>query len=225
MDSVAIRSDIELGGTDQKFNLLVGREIQREYGQEPQVILTMPILEGTDGVEKMSKSLDNYIAFNDTAEDIYGKVLSIPDALIIPYFRLATYTADDRLQEIEKELKSPDTNPRNLKRELARTVVAEFYNTEAATAAEEHFDRIHIEKGVPDEIPEKIIPVDMEYLLLDIIAEEGMVSSKGEGRRLMQQGGISIDGEKVSNPMTQIPKDGECVIKVGKRKFLKITRE
>ncbi len=225
MDSVAIRSDVELGGTDQKFNLLVGREIQREYGQTPQVILTMPILEGTDGVEKMSKSLDNYIAFNDTPEDMYGKVLSIPDSLILPYFRLATYTPDARLAEIEAALKNSEVNPRNLKRELARTVVAEFYSQEAAAGAEEHFDRIHIQKGIPDEIPEKHIPSGADALLLDIIAAEGMVASKGEGRRLIQQGGITLDSEKITDPMMPLPASGEFVIKVGKRRFLKVVRD
>jgi tyrosyl-tRNA synthetase len=224
MDSVAIRSDIELGGTDQKFNLLVGRDIQREYGQAPQVILTMPILEGTDGVEKMSKSLDNYIAFNDTPEDMYGKVLSIPDSLIVPYFRLASSLAEDVVNDIEAQLKAESSNPRDVKRQLARTIVSEFYAQDAGQAAEEHFDRIHIQKGVPDDIPVKELATGEEALLLDLLAQEKLVASKGEGRRLIQQGAVSIDGEKVADALMKLPESGELVIKVGKRRFIKVIR-
>ncbi|MDT8325535.1 MAG: tyrosine--tRNA ligase, partial [Bacteroidota bacterium] len=152
-DSVAIASDVELGGTDQKFNLLVGREIQREHGQEPQVILTMPLLEGTDGVEKMSKSLNNYVAFNDTPEDMYGKTLSISDPQILPWYRLLTDVADARITEIDAAMQRGE-NPRDFKRELARTIVAMFYDAAAAERAEEHFDRVIKNKMAPEEIDE-----------------------------------------------------------------------
>ncbi len=224
MDSVAIASDVELGGTDQKFNLLVGREIQREYGVEPQCILTMPLLEGTDGVEKMSKSYGNYVAFNDPPEDMYGKVLSIPDTLILPYFTLATATPTERLKAVREELASENGNPRNLKRELARSVVAEFHSPEAALAAEEHFDRVFIRKEAPEDIPTISIPLSESRLLLDVLVEQGLVASKGEGTRLMQQGGISINGEKVDDRNALLPSLDECTIKVGKRRFLKVVR-
>ncbi|MAT38300.1 MAG: tyrosine--tRNA ligase [Ectothiorhodospiraceae bacterium] len=223
-DSVAIESDIELGGTDQKFNLLVGREIQREYGQEPQVILTMPLLEGTDGVEKMSKSLDNYIAFNDTPEDMYGKVLSIPDTMIVPYFRLATDTPADRIAEIAAILEHGSENPRNLKRELARTVVGEYYDSERAAGAEAHFDNVHIKKGVPDDIPEVRVPMSEETTVLDVIADAKLVQSKGEGRRLIGQSAVSIDEVKIDDPLLPLPNNEELVIKVGKRRFLRVIR-
>lgn len=223
MDSVAIHSDIELGGTDQKFNLLVGRDIQREYGQKPQVILTMPLLEGTDGVEKMSKSLDNYVAFNDTPEDMYGKTLSIPDSMILPWFRLATVAANEQIEEIDASLQRGD-NPRDHKRELARTIVAAFYSEEIAQQAEEHFDRVIKNKMAPEEIEIFAVARDNDKLLIDVIFEAGLVQSKGEGRRLMQQSAVSIDDEKITDPSALVPDGDECIVKVGKRRFVKIVR-
>ncbi|MBR9976746.1 MAG: tyrosine--tRNA ligase [Bacteroidetes bacterium] len=224
MDSVAIRSDVELGGTDQKFNLLVGREIQREYGQDPQVILTMPLLEGTDGVEKMSKSLDNYVAFNDTPEDMYGKTLSIPDTLILPWFRLVTEVPPTRLLEIEAALARGD-NPRDAKRELARCIVEEFYSEDEASMAEEHFDRVIKNKMAPEDVAVFALPRDSDMLLLDVLCEAGLVKSKGEGRRLMQQSAVSIGETRITDPLTPIPADAECIVKVGKRRFIKIVRD
>ena len=154
MDSVAIKSDVELGGTDQKFNLLVGRDIQREYGMEPQCILTMPLIAGTDGVEKMSKSYDNYIGISESPKEIYGKTLSIPDNLIYTYFELATSISSEELSEIKKQLDNTNVNPRDIKRKLARTLVSTYYNESEAKFAEEEFDKIFIKKEVPDEIPE-----------------------------------------------------------------------
>ena len=223
MDSVAITSDIELGGTDQKFNLLVGREIQREYGQVPQVILTMPLLEGTDGVEKMSKSLDNYIAFNDTPENMYGKTLSIPDHLILPYFRLVTDVPEDRVATIEAGMAGGD-NPRDFKRELARTVVTAYYDAEAASQAEAHFDRVIKNKLAPEDIDEFLLPPGSDKNLLDVIFEAGLVKSKGEGRRLMQQSAVSVNDERVTDPTAAVPDGEEIVVKVGKRRFVKIIR-
>lgn len=222
MDSVAIRSDVELGGTDQKFNLLVGREIQREYGQTPQVILTMPLLEGTDGVEKMSKSLDNYVAFNDTAEDMYGKTLSIPDPLILPWFRLVTDTPATRIAEIADAMQRGE-NPRDFKRELARTIVAAYYDADHARQAEEHFDRVIKNKMAPKDIEVFELPADSDTLLLDVLLDAGLVQSKGEGRRLMQQSAVSIGEDRITDPLFPVPA-GECIVKVGKRRFVRIVR-
>lgn len=222
MDSVAIRSDVELGGTDQKFNLLVGRDIQREYGQVPQVILTMPLLEGTDGVEKMSKSLDNYIAFNDTPEDMYGKTLSIPDGLILPWFRLVTDTPAGRIEEIAVGLQGGE-NPRDFKRELARTIVAQYFSEDHARGAEDHFDRVIKNKQAPEDVDVFEVPTDSDTLLIDVLVEAGLVQSKGEARRLMQQSAVSIGDTRITDPTTPVPTD-ECIVKVGKRRFVKIIR-
>jgi tyrosyl-tRNA synthetase len=222
MDSVAIQSDVELGGTDQKFNLLVGRDIQREFGQEPQVTLMMPILIGTDGVEKMSKSLDNYISVNDSPKDIYGKTLSIPDKLIYQYFELATDVSKQELVHIKKSLDDTKTNPRDIKRTLARTLVRIYHSSEAATSAEEEFDRIFIKKSIPDEIEEFTISGAMTITAL--MTEAKLAASKGEARRLIDQGGVSIDGERVSDPNSLLSNNKEFILKIGKRKFLKVKR-
>ncbi len=221
MDSVAIRSDVELGGTDQKFNLLVGRDIQREYGQEPQVIITLPILPGTDGVEKMSKSLRNFIGLTEPASEIYGKVLSIPDELIIPYFNLLTDIPMPEIREMDAAMKRGSLNPRDAKRKLARLLVEMYVSKEAAIAAEQEFDQIHKKKEVPDNIPECTIPASETPLLLDFLVREKMVPSKSEGRRMFQQGGISINGNKVTDSTVPLP-SGTFVVKVGKRKFVRV---
>ena len=222
MDSVAIQADVELGGTDQKFNLLVGRDIQREFGLEPQVALMMPILAGTDGVEKMSKSLDNYIAVNDSARDIYGKTLSIPDSLIYQYFELATDVPKKELEEIKKFLENPKNNPRDIKRKLARSLVQLYYTKEAAHQAEDEFDRIFIEKSIPDNIEEFKCNDSMNILTL--LTESKLVASKGEARRLIEQGGVTIDNERVSDPLSLLPDKIEFIVKIGKRLFLKVIK-
>jgi tyrosyl-tRNA synthetase len=222
MDSVAIHSDVELGGTDQKFNLLVGRDIQREFGQEPQVTLMMPILVGTDGIEKMSKSLDNYIGVNDTPKEIYGKTLSIPDKLIYQYFELATDISKIELTDIKKSLDNPKNNPRDIKRTLARTFVRMYHSQEAATSAEEEFDRIFVEKSIPDTIEEFKMHAPMTITVL--MAEAKLAASKSEARRLVDQGGVSIDNERVTDPNALLPDKSEFILKVGKRKFLKVKR-
>ena len=222
MDSVAIHSDVELGGTDQKFNLLVGRDIQREFGQEPQVTLMMPILAGTDGIEKMSKSLDNYIGVNDTPKDIYGKTLSIPDKLIYQYFELATDVPKKELLEIKKSLDNPKTNPRDIKRTLARTFVQMYHSQEAATGAEEEFNRIFVEKSIPDNIEEFTVSVPMTITAL--MAEAKLAASKSDARRLVDQSGVSIDGERVTDPNLLLPDKNEFILKVGKRRFLKVKK-
>ncbi len=222
MDSVAIESDVELGGTDQKFNLLVGRDIQREYGLEPQIIITMPLLVGIDGVEKMSKSYDNYIGISDEPSQIYGRTLSIPDNLIYQYFELATNVTNDKLKEIKKLLSDGKTNPRDIKRELARTLVTMYHDEEAAINAEKEFDNIFINKGTPDDIEEFKINETKEINILDLIILVNFAPSKGEARRLVTQGGVSIDGEKIIDLQKNISIKKGMILKVGKRKFIKL---
>jgi tyrosyl-tRNA synthetase len=223
MDSVAIKSDVELGGTDQKFNLLVGRDIQREFEIDPQVIITMPLLVGTDGVEKMSKSYNNYIGISESAKDIFGKALSISDDLIYTYFELATDVPNSRLQEIKKTLENPETNPRNIKRELAKALVKMYHDQEAADQAEKEFDRIFIKKEIPDDIPEYSFESgEKEIGIVDLIVQVKFASSKSEARRLVSQGGVSINGDKIDDINKIIALGIEQILKVGKRKFIKI---
>lgn len=225
MDSVAIKSDVELGGTDQKFNLLVGRDIQREFGLEPQIILTMPLIVGTDGVEKMSKSYNNYIGISDTAKDIFGKTLSIPDSLIMNYYELATDISNPELNNIRQQLEDKNVNPRDIKRQLARTLVRMYHNEQAAVEAQEEFDKIFIKKEIPDEIPEFRIDDNISELgILDLIVKTNCAPSKGEARRLVAQGGVSLDGEKIEDIAAVISLNKESILKVGKRKFVKIIK-
>ena len=225
MDSVAIKTDVELGGTDQKFNLLVGRDIQREEGQEPQVILTMPLLVGTDGVEKMSKSYDNYIGISESPKEIYGKTLSIPDSLIYIYFELASDIPSSELKGIKQQLDNPKINPRDIKRKLARTFVRMYHNEEAAKLAEEEFDRIFIKKEVPDEVEEfKIDNNNSELNILDLIMKVNFASSRGEARRLIIQGGVSINSNKITDPNLKMKISDGMILKVGKRKFIKFVK-
>lgn len=225
MDSVAIEADVELGGTDQKFNLLVGRDIQREYNLEPQVIVTTPILPGTDGVEKMSKSLDNYIGINEPPKEIYGKTMRIPDTLIYTYFELTTDVSNQELAEIKQQLESKSVNPRDLKRRLARTLVTMYHGEKAAQKAEEEFDRIFIEKSLPDEVEEyRLRPGNGTQTVIGLMTEAHLAPSKSEARRLVEQGGVSIDGERVTDSNAALPDKNEFILKVGKRKFLKVIR-
>ena len=223
MDSVAIKSDIELGGTDQRFNLLVGRDVQREYGQEPQIILTMPILPGTDGKQKMSKSLDNYIGISETPSQIYGKTLSIPDNVMYDYFELATTVSKQELVEIKATLADPSKNPRDLKRRLAREFVTLYYSADDALKAEQEFDRVFVQKDVPDDLQDFTPDTDAAACwIVKLITESGLAPSNGEARRLIKEGAVSIDGEKVTNPDAEIALDAPKVLKVGKRRFIRI---
>lgn len=223
MDSVAIQSDVELGGTDQKFNLLVGRDIQREFGLEPQVILTMPLLVGTDGVEKMSKSYGNYIGISDSPRDIFGKTLSIADSMIYDYFVLTTLVSNEYLNEIKQKLSDGVTNPRDIKRDLAKRLVALYHSEEAAREAEEEFDRIFIKKEIPDEIPEAVTDLT-ELSAVDLLMKFELAPSRGEARRLIQQGGVSFNSRKIADPAEVVLLEKENILKVGKRKFLKIIK-
>ena len=220
MDSVELKADVELGGTDQKFNLLVGRNLQREYNQIPQVIITMPLLEGTDGRDKMSKSYGNDISFTDSPEDMYGKSMSIPDTFIKKYFALAADANKDTLEKIEKQLDDSNTNPRDVKRALGREIVSLYYDEDTALSAEQHFDRVIVNKSNPDEMEELNLKSDKS--IVDIISSAGLTKSKGEARRMINQGAVRLDGEKVTDINLIIRKDSETVIKVGKRRFIKI---
>ncbi len=220
MDSVELRADIELGGTDQKFNLLVGRDLQRVSGQHPQVIITNPLLEGTDGVEKMSKSYNNHIALNEPPEEMYGKIMSIPDILISKYFQLAADTNRNELEQINADLNNPEINPRDLKRKLARKIIALYLDKDAAIKGENYFDKIFVNKGIPENIPE--ISIKKISYLIDILNEQKIVSSKTEGRRMIRQNAVRINGEICNDIQFQIDSEKEYIIKVGKRRFLKI---
>jgi tyrosyl-tRNA synthetase len=223
MDSVAVHSDVELGGSDQKFNLLVGRDIQREFGQEPQAILTMPLLVGTDGAEKMSKSYDNYIGINDSPKEIYGKTLRIPDSLMYTYYELTTEISNDGLRAIKQQLADGKTNPRDLKRQLARILVGLYHTAELATKAEEEFDRIFVDKTLPDEVEEFRLKSENGGISIStLLVDTKLASSRSDARRLIEQGGVSIDGEKISDFNAPIPSRTEFVLKVGKRRFLKV---
>jgi tyrosyl-tRNA synthetase len=220
-DSVHLKADVELGGTDQKFNLLVGRDLQKESGQVPQVVITTMLLEGTDGVEKMSKSYDNYIGLTDSPSDIYGKTLSIPDVLIAKYFEFATSISGPLLDNIKRDLKEGKSNPRDLKRKLAREIVQMYYNNDAAQKAELDFDALFIRKDIPDDIPEyKLSSVET---LVSIMVGNDLVASNGEAKRMIKQGAVKLDDEKVSDMYLEVSPDSGKVLKVGKRKFLRIT--
>ena len=220
-DSVELVSDIELGGTDQKFNLLMGRNLQREIGQEPQCILTMPILEGTDGIEKMSKSYGNDIGISDSANDMYGKTLSIPDQIIASWFALAADADETTLEDVNNRLNDSSINPMDIKRELARKIVELYYDKEKALEAENHFNNITVSKGLPEDIQEYLI--EKEDLLVNIIFDSGLLSSKSEARRMIKQSAVRIDGEVVNNIQLTLSPGEERILKVGKRRFLKVT--
>jgi tyrosyl-tRNA synthetase len=224
MDSVAVEADVELGGTDQKFNLLVGRDIQREYGLEPQVALTMPILRGTDGFEKMSKSLDNYIGINDPPDQMYGKTLSIPDSLIYEYMVLATDIPAGDLETARTQLNDGLVNPRDLKRRLARAIVTLYHGEEAAQAAEDGFDRVFVHKDLPDLVPDATVLTDDGTVpIIRLMVDTGLAPSNSEARRLIEQGGVSVDGQRVNSPQSRISLERPVVLKVGKRKFVRVT--
>ncbi len=228
-DSVIVQADVEFGGTDQKFNLLMGREIQSMVGQRPQQVFLVPILVGTDGSQKMSKSLGNYIGVDEPPDDIYGKVMSIPDSLIMPYFELVTDVPDEELEGFKKELDHDTINPMELKKRLAGEIVTQLYDRKAATEAEEHFVKAFQKREVPEEMPEyhrsfkayaPAIPlgqIDMSRMLVAI----GMVESRSEAYRLIRQGAVEINGKQIDHPITRDLND-VSIIKVGKRRFAKV---
>ena len=257
-DSVALQADVELGGTDQKFNLLVGREIQQEYGQEPQVVLTMPLLEGLDGVEKMSKSLGNYVGINEPPEEMFGKLMSISDELMFRYYELLTDVETEQIESWKREAREGKLNPRDLKAQLARMIVADFWGEELARKAAEEFDRIFKHKDLPSEMEEKVIelkagggtepsasgeapgseqvaktagqvewqqpgPTVPTVGLVDVLVNLGIVPSRGEAKRLIRQGGVYLDGQRIDDIDYRL--DGskpEQILKIGKRKFYRL---
>ena len=219
-DSVELVSDIEIGGTDQKFNLLMGRNLQKDVGQKPQCILTMPILEGTDGIEKMSKSYGNDIGISDSANDIYGKTLSIPDNVMLSWFTLAADADNQYIEEVAKKIKNSNINPMELKRDLARRIVSLYYDEKIALDAENHFNQVTVSKGMPDEIQE--YQLKKEDLLVNIIADSGLLKSKSEARRMIKQSAVKIDGEAIKDIQYKVSMGDSFVLKVGKRKFLKV---
>ena len=221
MDSVEIKSDVELGGTDQKFNLLVGRDLQREYDQDPQSIITLPLLEGTDGVEKMSKSYDNYIALDDSPEDMYGKLMSINDSMITKYYELTVFADKEKVLSVKNQLKDSSINPRDIKRDLAKDLVERYYDADRALEAEQAFDQIFVKKSIPDNI--SVFKIENDTTILEVLLSENLIDSKAEGKRLIVQNAVKIDGDVCSDPGYVIGKGcGELVVKVGKRRFLKI---
>ncbi len=220
-DSVHLKSDVELGGTDQKFNLLVGRDLQRDAGQDPQVCLLMPLLVGTDGTQKMSKSYDNYIGIDENANDMYGKSLSIPDELIYTYFELVTDLPVDQLKHVKEKVKN---DPRNAKHDLAFTITRMYHGEQAAKDARKHFEQTVIKKEIPDDAPVVELESGVSHRLLDVISDAKLTQSNGESKRMIKQGGVSIDDEKIKDINFELtPESGkEYDLKVGKRKFAKL---
>jgi tyrosyl-tRNA synthetase len=220
-DSVAMQADIELGGTDQKFNLLMGRMLQKEYGQEQQIAIMMPILEGLDGVQKMSKSLGNYIGINESPNEQYGKTMSIPDELMVKYFELVTDLPVEQIEEIRAGLANGTVHPRDAKMRLAREIVSRYHGKEAAEAAEEHFKTVFQQGAIPEDVPEIRLEPGT-YWIVKLLTDAKLCPSNGEARRMIQQGGVKINSEKVDNLDEQIQLEDGMIIQVGKRKFAKI---
>lgn len=217
-DSVALEADIEIGGTDQRFNILMGRTLQKDYGQECQAALFMPLLEGIDGIEKMSKSLGNYISINESAKDMYVKVMQVPDNLIIKYFELTTDIHPDKIEKIRIEL-TKGANPRDVKMRLAREIVNLYHDTQSAKEAEESFKSLFQKNELPQDMPE--IKIDKDVTLIDIMVSSNLASSKSEAKRLIVQGGVKLNGEKIIEA-NNINFRNNDIIQVGKRKFLKV---
>ncbi|MBT3300183.1 MAG: tyrosine--tRNA ligase [Candidatus Marinimicrobia bacterium] len=220
-DSVVLEADVELGGTDQKFNLLLGRDLQRANDQEPQCIITLPLLEGTDGVEKMSKSYGNHIGLHDAPAEMFGKTLSIGDDLIEKWFVLGADASEEKMKQVRADLANEQINPMTIKRDLARSIVALYYSDEQAKEAEKHFDTVVVGKGVPDDMPS--VTLKEEKSIVEIIVEAELLKSKSEARRMIKQGAVKLDEIKITNIQAIVSlKENEQILKVGKRRFLKI---
>lgn len=221
-DSVALKSDIELGGTDQKFNLLVGRDLQRAYGQKPQVVLTMPLLEGTDGVQKMSKSLGNSIGVFDAPNEMFGKIMSISDVLMWRYYELLSQVSAQDLESMKKQSEAGTLNPKNAKMNLAKEIVALYHSAELADMALAEFENVFKKKNLPEDIPVVKGWGDELKGICNILKDHKLTDSTSAARRLIQQGSVSINGEKISDVNQELPGNLEYLIKVGKKRFLKI---
>ncbi len=223
-DSVALKADVELGGTDQKFNLLMGRELQRDYGQDPQVVLTMPLLEGLDGVKKMSKSLGNYIGISEPAEEIFGKIMSISDDLMIRYYELLSHITLEELGALKKGLASGAFHPKKVKEDLAAELVERYWDAEAAGRARAHFEQVFKKKKLPDDIPEHRFKYVEGTKLVNLLKDASVVSSTSEGRRMIKQGGVKVEGSKVDDIDMTIS-ESSTTVQVGKRKFVRFIPE
>lgn len=226
-DSVALEADVELGGTDQKFNLLMGRTLQKEFKQELQIALMMPILEGLDGVNKMSKSLGNYIGIDEAPQEMYGKTMSIPDELMIRYFELVTPVPMEEIKTIQNGLTDGNMHPRDVKMRLGREIVAFYHGKEAALQAEEHFKKVFQKREIPDEIDEFIVTAELYedglVVLPRLLTQAGLVASTSEARRLVKEGAVKINGEKVLDPnMKFLPENG-MIVRAGKRRFAQLS--
>lgn len=222
-DSVAIKADVEIGGTDQLFNLLMGRDLQRVWGQEPQSVLTMPLLEGLDGVNKMSKSLGNYIGITEKADDIYGKTMSLSDGLMFRYFELLSNLSTGEIAVLEADLQAGRAHPKAVKQQLARELTARFHDRATAERAEENFERVFSRHDIPQDMPAFALTVTEENIRLPrLLVEAGLVTGTGEARRLIQQNAVSLNGERVSDIDHVVAAKGELILKVGKRRFCKV---
>ncbi|MCI5207844.1 MAG: tyrosine--tRNA ligase [Candidatus Electrothrix sp. ATG2] len=223
-DSVAMKADVELGGTDQLFNLLMGREMQRTRGIAPQVVLTMPLLEGLDGINKMSKSLGNYIGISESADNIFGKILSMSDELMFRYYELLSDLTLKEINQLRQDMEQGKVHPKVVKVQLAKELVARFHDQDAADAAEKNFEQVFKRHELPDDIPEKHLIVEGESIWLPkLLLEAGMVKSTSDGRRMVKQNAVSVNGDKVADVNAKIPTDAEVLLKVGKRRFCKVS--
>jgi tyrosyl-tRNA synthetase len=221
-DSVAVEADVELGGTDQKFNLLVGRTLQKEYGQEPQCLVLMPLLEGLDGVKKMSKSLGNYIGITEPPGEIFGKIMSLSDELMLRYYELLSHISTDSLEQLKRKMKKGEVNPKHAKEDLGFEIVKRYWGNEEALHARNEFSHVFREKQLPKDIHvAEIRWEEPERWIADIMKEGGLAKSTSEAMRLIKQGGVKVDGEKFTDPKAGL-KPGEYLIQVGRRKFLKV---
>ncbi|WP_300980218.1 tyrosine--tRNA ligase [Mesotoga sp.] len=222
-DSVVVKADVEIGGDDQFFNLVVGRKIQEEYGLEAQAILTVPLIEGTDGKLKMSKSYDNYIAFDDSPRNMFGKVMSIPDSLMSKYFRLLTDKSDRELEEIDKKLQDKTVNPRDLKLELAVEITSQFFDRETAESSKEEFINIFRNKELPEEMPE-IKLVEDSISIVDLLVSRAKIQSRSEARRLIDQGGVRINDQVLEDIHSVLEISDGDVLRIGKKRFYRLVK-
>jgi len=224
-DSVALEADVELGGTDQKFNLLVGRELQREYGQQPQIVMTMPLLEGTDGVQKMSKSLDNYVGINDDPGDMFGRIMSISDDMMYRYYELVTDVPVSEIQIWKLEVSDGTRHPMDLKKALAERVITDYHSSDAALSARQGFERVFAKHELPEDIEtRRVASSDEKIRLPRLLADLGLVASGAEANRLIKSGAVTLNGDKITDPKHEIDYSSpqECLFKVGKRRFIRL---
>src|SRR3989338_4191302 len=225
-DSVVLNADVELGGTDQKFNLLVGRELQREFGQEPQIVMTMPLLEGLDGIQKMSKSLGNYVGITDPPSEIFGKIMSVSDELMLRYYELLSSISNTEIEALKDGLKKGTAHPKDAKSNLAKEIVARFHGKDAAVKAASEFDKVFKSKGLPEAIEEKTITIQTEEIgIVDLLKTARLTPSTSEARRPIQQGGINVDGERISDINLKLSAGKTYLLQIGKRRFTRVVIE